>query len=132
MPKRNTHTPPSVRDLIITCSHAHASTSEEQIKQGSDTVPVSPRKEQTTQSNRDVLISPILGPITVEQLLKGNSHNVVDIRRRFIEEHPTEDPPQNNNQDSLSPGDQNAERCHNLFSEPSTPGLYLGSLFQIQ
>ena len=48
MPKQNTHTPPLARDPIITRSHAHASTSWEQIIQGSDVVPVTPRQEQTT------------------------------------------------------------------------------------
>ena len=45
MPKRNTHTPPPARDLIITRSHAHASTSGEQITQCSEIVPVTPGQE---------------------------------------------------------------------------------------
>ena len=97
MPKQNTHTPPPVRDLIITHIHAHAFTSGEQITQGSDIVPVTLGQEQTTQSDRYILVSPILGPIIVEQLLKGNSHNVAEIQRQFSEEHPTWDSPQNNN-----------------------------------
>ena len=129
MPKKNTPTPPPARDLIITRGHAHASTSGEQITQGSDIVPVTPGQEQTTQSDIYVLVSPILGPITVEQLLKGNSHNVAEIQRQFTEEHPIQDPPQNDNQYSLSPGDQNAEIRRDLFGEPSTPGFDLGSLF---
>ena len=129
MAKWNTHTPPPSRDPIITHSHAHASTSGEQITQGSYIVLVTPRQEQTTQSDIYILVSPILGPIPVEQLLKGNFHNVVKIRRWFAEEQPTQDPPQNDNQYSLSPGDQNTERRHKIFSEPSTPGFDLGSLY---
>ena len=79
MPKQNTHTPPPARDLIITRSHAHASKSGEQITQGTDIVLVTPGQEQTIQLDQYVLVSPILGPITVKQLLKGNSHNVVEI-----------------------------------------------------
>ena len=130
MPKKNTHTPPSTRDPIITHSHAHASTLGEQIAQASDAVLATPGQEQTTPSDRYVLVSPILGPIIVKQLLKGSSHNVDEIQNKFVEEHPTQDPPQNDNQDSLSPGDQNAERRHDLFSKPSTLGFDLGSLFQ--
>ena len=59
MPKQNTHTPPLARDLIITRSHAPASTSREQITQGSNIVPVTLGQEQTTQSDRYVLITPI-------------------------------------------------------------------------
>ena len=81
MPKRNTHTPPPARDPIITRSHTHASTSGKQITQGSDIVPVTPGQEQTTQSDIYVLVSPILGRITVEKLLKGNFHNVAEIGR---------------------------------------------------
>ena len=80
--------------------------------------------------DRHILISPILGPITVEQLLKGNSHNFAEIQRQFVEGNPTQDPPQNDNQDSLSLGDQNAKRRREIFSEPSTPSFDLGSLFQ--
>ena len=72
MPKRNTQTPPPTRDIIITRSHAHTSTLGEQITQGLDVVPTTPGQEQTTPSDRYVLVSPILGPITFEQLLKGN------------------------------------------------------------
>ena len=81
MPKRNTHTPPPARDPIITLSHAHASTSGEQITQGSYIVPVTLGQEHTTQSNKYVLVSPIIGRITVTQLLKGNSHNIAKIQR---------------------------------------------------
>ena len=59
MPKQNIHTPPLARALIITRSHAHVSTSGEQITQGSNIVPVTLGQEQTTQSDRYVLISPI-------------------------------------------------------------------------
>ena len=81
MPKQNTHTPPPARVSIITRSHAHASTSEEQITQGSYIVPITLGQEQTTRSDRYILVSPILGPITIEQLLKGNSRKVAEIRR---------------------------------------------------
>ena len=81
MPKRNTQTPPPARDLIITHSHAHAYTSGEQLAKGSDAVPTAPRQEHTTPLDRYILVSPILGPITIEQLLKGNSRKVAEIRR---------------------------------------------------
>ena len=45
MPKQNTQTCPPTRDPIITHSHAHTSTSGEQIAQGSETVPTTPRQE---------------------------------------------------------------------------------------
>ena len=130
MPKQNIHTPPPTRDPIITCCHANASTLGEQVAQVLDNVLVTSVQEQATPSDRYVLISQILGPITVEQLLKGNSHNVSKIRIRFTKEHPTQYPTQNDNQDSLSPSDQNAERRRDIFNEPSTPGIDLGSMFQ--
>ena len=64
---------------MITCSHFHTSTSGEQIVQGSDTVPATPGQEQSTPTNTYLLVSPTLGPIKVEQLLKGNSDNVAEI-----------------------------------------------------
>ena len=62
MPKRNNHTPPTTKDLIITRSRASASTSGEQVVQVSDTVPVTPGQERATLSNRYILVSPIIGP----------------------------------------------------------------------
>ena len=106
MPKQNIHTPPPTRDPIITCCHANASTLGEQVAQVLDTVLVTPRQEHATPSDIYVLVLPILGPITVEQLLKGNSHNVSEFRRKFAEYHPTHDLPQLNNQDIPSLGDQ--------------------------
>ena len=47
MPKQNTQTPPPTRDPIITRSHAHTSTSGEQIAQGSDAVLATPGQEHT-------------------------------------------------------------------------------------
>ena len=129
MPKWNKQTPPPSRDPIITHSRASESTSGEKVVQFLDTVPITPGQEQDTPSDRYILVLPILGPIIVEQLLKGNSHNVAEFIRKFTEDHPTQDLPQINNQDSPSPSDQNNERCHELFNELSTPGLDLGSLF---
>ena len=129
MPKQNNHTPPLARDPIITHSRTTASTSGEQVVQVLDTVLLTLGKEQATPSDRYILVSLILGPIKVKQLLKGNSHNVAEFRRKFIEYHPTQDFPQISNQDSPSLGDQNTEICRDLFSDPSTLGLDLGSLF---
>ena len=130
MPKRNTQTPPLTRDPIITLSRAQNSTSGEQIAQGSDTIPATPTQEQSTPVNRYVLLSLTLGPITVEQILKGNSDKAVEIRRKFNEERLTQNLPQTNNQSNPSSGDLNIETHHDVFSEPSTPGLDLDSLFQ--
>ena len=129
MPKQNNHTPPPPRDPIITRSHASVSTSWEQVFKVLDTVLVTPGQEQATPLERYILVSPILGHIIVEQMLKGNSLNVAEFRRKFAEDHPTLNLPQISNQDSPSLGDQNTEIHHELFSEPSTHGLYLGSLF---
>ena len=65
MPKQNNQTPPPARDPIITRSHSHASTSGEQIAQGSDAIPATPGQEKTTPIDIYVLVSPIIGPITV-------------------------------------------------------------------
>ena len=129
MPKQNTHTPPPARDLIITYSHASASTSREQVAQVLDTIPVTPGQEQATPSDRYILVSPILGPIIVDQLLKSNFHNIAKLRRKFTEDNPTQDLPRIYNQDTPIPTDQNTKIRRDLFSEPSTPGLDLGSLF---
>ena len=83
MPKRNNHTPPPARDPIITCSHASVSTSGEQVSHVLDIVPVTPRQERATLSEIYILVSPILGPIIVDQFLKSYSHNVVEFRRKF-------------------------------------------------
>ena len=65
------------------------STSGEQVAQGSDVIPTTPAQEQSTAGRRYVLVSPTLGPIIVEQLLKGNYDNVAEIIRWFNEEHLT-------------------------------------------
>ena len=79
MPKQITKTPPPVRDPIITRSHTHMSASGEQIAQGSETISATPVNEQRSLADRYVLVSPTLGPITVEQLLKHNSDNGTEI-----------------------------------------------------
>ena len=109
MPKLNNHTPPPARYLIITRSRIGVSTLGEQVAQVSNTIPVTLGQEQDTPSDKYVLISLIPWPIIIEQLLKGNSHNVVKFRRKFIEYHPTQDLPQLSNQDNPSPGDQTNE-----------------------
>ena len=85
MPKQIAKTPPPARDLIITCSHTNASTSGEQIAQGLDVISATPIIEHRTPTDRYVLVSPTLGPIIVEQLLKHNSGNGANIQRRFVE-----------------------------------------------
>ena len=89
MPKLNNHTPPPARYLIITRSRTSVSTLGEQVAQVSITVPVTLGQEHDTPSDKYVLIFTILRPIIVEQLFKGNPRNVTNIRRQFIEEHPT-------------------------------------------
>ena len=93
MPKKNTHTPPPTRDPTITRSPSSASTLGEQIAHISDTVLVTPGQEKATMSDRYILVSPIPGPIIVEQLLNGNSHNITEFRRKFTKDHPTQDFP---------------------------------------
>ena len=83
MPKQTTKTTPPTRDLIITHSRTNTSTLGEQIAQGSDVILATPIIEQRTPTYRYILISPTLGPITIEQLLKHNSDNGVDIRTWF-------------------------------------------------
>ena len=65
----------------------------EKITQGLHVVPSTPGQERSTPENRYVLVSPTLGPIIVEQLLKGNSDNVADIRRKYDEERLTHNIP---------------------------------------
>ena len=115
--------------MIITRSHSSASTSAEQVAKGSDVVPSTPAQGQSAPGSRYVLVSPTLGPITVEQLLKGNSDNVAKIRRKYDEERLTCNLPQSNNQINLNLGDSNAERNWPLSSELSTLGLALDSVF---
>ena len=95
-----------------------------------DAIPATPAQEWITQRNRCVLVSPTLGPIKVEQLLKGNSDNIARIRRKYDEERLTQNLPQRNNQNNLNLGDPNDEINQPLPSEPSTLGLDLDSFFQ--
>ena len=55
------------------------STIREQVAQGSDVIPTTPAQEQSTAGRRYVLVSPTLGQIIVEQLLKGKSNNIVKL-----------------------------------------------------
>ena len=87
MPKQTTKTPPPARDPIETRSRTHMSTSGEQTTHCSNSILGTPFNEQRIPSNIYILASPILGPITVEQILKGNFDNIAKIRRRFDEGH---------------------------------------------
>ena len=83
MPKRTIETHPLARDPIITRNHTHTSMSGEQIIEGSDTIPDTPVNEQRRPTYRYVLVSPTLGPITIEKLLKHHFDNNAEVRRRF-------------------------------------------------
>ena len=81
MPKQTTKTPPPARDPIETHSCTHTSASGEQTAHCLDVIPGTPFNEQRIPSNRYILASPILGPIMVEQILKGNFDNIAEIQR---------------------------------------------------
>ena len=83
MPKQDTEKPPPARDPIFTYSRTQTSMSGEKTMQGSNAIPATHANEQRTPKSRYILVSPTLGPITVEQLLKGNSNNISQIQQRF-------------------------------------------------
>ena len=79
MPKNNTEKHPLVRDPISTRSHTQESMSGERTVQSSNAIPATPMNEQRAPKNRYVIISPTLGPVTLEQLLKGNSDSITQL-----------------------------------------------------